>query len=147
MTGILVGRVAIISGAAQGIGAASARALAEAGASVVLGDLKDAIGFETAAQLRADGFDADYLPLDVTDPAAWAAIVAHAIAHFGRVDCLVNNAGIDIPGTIEDARIEDFRRILDVNLFSQFHGMQAVIPAMKATGGGSIVNISSLATK
>ncbi|WP_340314540.1 SDR family NAD(P)-dependent oxidoreductase [Rhizorhabdus argentea] len=147
MSAVLAGRVAIVSGAAQGIGAASARALAMAGARVVLGDVKDAAGQEQAQQLRAEGFEADYRPLDVTDPVAWADIVAYAQSRHGRIDCLVNNAGIDIPATIEDARPQDLRRILDVNLFSQLHGMQAVIPVMKAAGGGSIVNISSLATK
>ncbi|MDB5702342.1 MAG: short-chain dehydrogenase/reductase [Sphingomonadales bacterium] len=147
MSQSLKGRVAIISGAAQGIGAASAYALAEAGAYVVLGDVKDDIGRDTAGRLREQGFEADYLSLDVTDPTAWAAIVAHALSRFGRIDCLVNNAGIDISATIEDARIEDFRRILDVNLFSQFYGMQAVIPTMKGGLGGSIINIASLATK
>lgn len=147
MNAVLAGRVAIISGAAQGIGAGSARALAAAGARVVLGDVKGAAGQEQARQLRVQGFEADYRALDVTDPAGWADVVGYAQSRYGRIDCLVNNAGIDIPATIEDARPDDLRRILDVNLFSQLHGMQAVIPAMKAGGGGSIVNISSLATK
>lgn len=144
---ILEGRVAIVSGAAQGIGAASARALAEAGASVLLGDVKRDIGEATAAELRAGGAAAEFVPLDVTDRAAWDAAVAQAVSRFGKVDCLVNNAGIDIAATIDDARIEDFQRILEVNLFSQFHGMQAVIPEMKRIGGGSIVNMASLATR
>ena len=147
MNAALEGHVAIVSGAAQGIGAASARALAAAGACVVLGDMKDVAGHEGAEQLRAESFNADYRALDVTEPAAWAEIVAYTQSRFGRVDCLVNNAGIDIPATIESARPEDLRRILDVNLFSQLYGMQAVIPVMKAGGGGSIINISSLATK
>ncbi|WP_068071744.1 SDR family oxidoreductase [Novosphingobium lentum] len=143
----LKGRVAIVSGGARGIGAGCAAALAAAGAHVIVGDLLEAEGRATAARIGGT-----FARLDVTDAASWAAIVALAVNAHGRLDVLVNNAGIDIGATIEDAAIEDFRRIIEINLFGQFHGMQAAIPAMKLTGGGkaksggSIVNIASLAT-
>lgn len=145
MSGRLAGKVAIVSGAARGIGAACAEALAAEGASVVVTDLLEAEGESTAAQIRNSGGQAFYLTLDVTDAANWSGVVAEATGRLGGVDVLVNNAGIDIAATIEDARIEDFRRIVEINLFGEFHGMQAVIPAMKLRGGGSIINIASLA--
>ena len=146
MSGRLAGKVAIVSGAARGIGAGCARALAEEGASVVVTDLLSREGQATAAQIRDAGGRALFLPLDVTDVANWNSVVEESTRQFGGIDVLVNNAGIDIAATIEDARIEDFRRIIEINLFGGFHGIQAVIPAMKARGGGSIINMSSLAT-
>lgn len=146
MTGRLAGKVAIISGAARGIGAACATALAAEGAAVLVTDLLDETGAATVQAISDAGGTAHYARLDVTDAANWQSVVALANERFGRVDILINNAGIDIGATIEDARIEDFRRIIDINLFGQFHGMQAVIPAMRAGGGGSIINIASLAT-
>lgn len=128
---------------ARGIGAACAEALAADGASVVVTDLLEAEA--TAAQIRNSCGQAFYLSLDVIDAANWSSVVAEATGRLGRVDVLVNNAGIDIAATNEDARIEDFRRIVEINLFGELHGMQAVIPAMKLRGGGSIINVASLA--
>jgi len=143
----LAGKIAIVTGAAQGIGAAAACALAASGATVVLADLLEEAGRHIVTRIGAQGGTAAFQQHDVTDPLAWAGLVSHAVDRYGALHCLVNNAGIDIAATIEDARFEDFQRILNVNLYSQFHGMQAAIPAMKASGGGSIVNVSSLATR
>ena len=142
----LTGKVAIVTGGARGIGAACAKALAKDGACVVVADLLGAEGKAVANRIKEAGGEALYLKLDVTDAANWASVVALSCEQFGGIDVLVNNAGIDIVATIEDAQIEDFRRIIEINLFGGFHGMQAVIPVMKARGGGSIINISSLAS-
>jgi len=145
--GRLDGKVAIVTGGARGIGAASAKALAAEGARVVVADIIEPGGSETASAIRAASGTALHGILDVTDAQAWARLVRATLEEFGRIDCLVNNAGIDIAATIEDATVEAFRRILDINLLGGFHGMQAVIPVMQRQGGGSIVNIASLATR
>jgi len=136
----LDGRVVLVTGAARGIGAAIARVLAEAGAQVVLTDVLDEALAATAAQI---GERALALRLDVTDGQAWAATVEQVLARYGRLDALVNNAGILAFATLEDTTEEQFRRILEVNVTGTFLGMRAVTPAMKAVRRGSIVNISS----
>ena len=139
----LDGRVAVVSGAARGIGAAITRKLIAEGASVAVADVLDDVGaalVETLSKGRARFFH-----LDVTQADQWAATLEGAAKVFGGIDILVNNAGIVKNATIEDLVLEDFRRHLDVNLLGPFLGMQRVIPFMKARGGGSIVNISSIA--
>jgi 3alpha(or 20beta)-hydroxysteroid dehydrogenase len=143
----LKGKTAIVTGAARGLGAAAARALCAEGASVTVADVLAERGEQTAAALRADGHAAQFLELDVRDPVTWARVVAQTVERFGRIDCLVNNAGITLSRTIEEATIEDFRGVFDINLIGTVLGMQAVIPVMRAQGGGSIVNISSVATR
>ena len=140
--GRLAGRVALISGAARGQGAAEARLFAAEGAAVVLGDLLDDEGAAVAAEI---GEAAAYLPLDVTREDAWREAVALARSRFGRLDVLVNNAGILRAGPIETLALADFEAVVRVNQVGCFLGMQAAIPAMRAGGGGSIVNISSIA--
>lgn len=137
----LDGKVAIISGAARGMGAAEARQFVAEGAKVVLGDVLDAEGETVAAEL---GADAVYRHLDVASAASWADCVADATERFGKVDILVNNAGIFRMASIEELTHEEWATIIAVNQTGVFYGMQAVIPAMKAAGGGSIVNISSV---
>jgi 3alpha(or 20beta)-hydroxysteroid dehydrogenase len=144
--GLLDGKVAIVTGAARGLGFGIARAFCEAGAAVMLTDVL-AEGEESAASLRREGLEAAFMTHDVTDTQAWADVVAKTVEKWGRLDSLVNNAGINFILTIEEATVEDFRRILDINLLGPFRGTQAVIPAMKASGGGSIVNISSNSTR
>ncbi len=144
--GILDGKVAIVTGAARGLGLGIARAFCEAGAAVLLTDVL-AEGEESAAALRGEGHAAEFLHHDVTDDAAWDAVVKAAVARWGRLDALVNNAGINLILTIEEATVEDFQKILDINLLGPFRGIKAVIPAMKASGGGAIVNISSNSTR
>jgi len=141
--GRMDGKVALISGAARGQGEAEARRFVAEGAKVMLGDVLDAEGEAVAAAL---GDAARYVHLDVTDPGAWDAAVAATTAAFGRLDVLVNNAGIvrftPIDGTAQ--ALEDYRAVIEVNQVGVYLGMGAVVPAMTDAGGGSIVNISSI---
>jgi len=145
--GRLDGRVALITGAAQGQGAAEARRFAAEGARVVVTDVLA----DGAAAVAADLGDAAVAcPLDVTDPDQWAEAVAAGLDAFGRLDVLINNAGVGpTPRVIEETTLEDHRRTLAINLDGVFFGIRAVIDAMKAepvraAGGGSIVNVSSI---
>jgi len=142
--GRLAGRVAIVTGAAspRGQGAAHARLFLREGATVVLTDVSDEEGERTAAAL---GAGAAYLRLDVTSEESWTATVAWTLERHGRLDVLVNNAGIWLAGPLEETSLADYRRVVDINQVGAFLGMRAVVPAMKAAGGGAIVNISSLA--
>jgi 3alpha(or 20beta)-hydroxysteroid dehydrogenase len=139
--GRLEGKVALISGGARGIGATAARLFASEGASVVLGDVLDGDAKATADEIGANALA---LRLDVTSEEDWAAAVAEAEARFGRLDVLVNNAGILAFGTIEGTSPEDFMRIVRVNQLGAFLGLRAAVPAMRRAGGGSIVNVSSV---
>lgn len=140
MSGRLEGKVAIISGAAQGQGEAEARRFVAEGGRVVIGDLNDDAGRVVADDL---GAAARFSHLDVTDADLWAATVAVAEEAFGPVDVLVNNAGVLVFGPVQKLTADQMRLSLDVNLMGTFHGMQAVYRSMKSSGGGSIVNISS----
>jgi NAD(P)-dependent dehydrogenase (short-subunit alcohol dehydrogenase family) len=144
--GRLQHRVAIVTGAARGIGAATAAALAAEGATVVLADKWAEAAAEAAQGIVAAGGAGWSTPLDVSDAGGWAALVAAVLQRHGRIDCLVNNAGVDAAATIETATAEAFRGMFEINVMGAFHGMQAVIPSMKRQGGGSIVNIASLGT-
>ena len=137
----LDGKVALVSGAARGIGAAIAEALAHNGAKVVLGDLLDQDGQARAEQI---GPSATYVHLDVTNPDDWDAAVATAVERYGKLDVLVNNAGIAQAAPIDQYPRADWDKILAVNLTGAFNGIQAAVPAMKNAGGGSIINISSI---
>lgn len=141
MTGRLAGRVAIVTGAARGQGAAEAALFAAEGAQVVLGDV---LTDELHATAAAIGPAAHAIRLDVTSPDDWAAAVGLATG-LGPLRVLVNNAAIYWRKPVEQERLDDFRRILDVNLLGAFSGMQAVRAPMIEAGGGSIVNISSAA--
>ena len=124
------------------MGAAHARRLVEEGAQVVIGDLLDEVGEATAAEI---GENARYVHLDVTKPEDWDAAVATAVAEFGRLDILINNAGIANFAPIEDYTLEQWNLILAINLTGTFNGIKASIPALKESGKGSIINISSTA--
>ncbi|HEU5129065.1 MAG TPA: glucose 1-dehydrogenase [Glycomyces sp.] len=137
----LDGRVAIVTGGARGIGAAYARALHGAGAAVVIADVLAAEGEALAGEL---GEDARFTELDVTDEDAWTAAVDGALEAFGAVDVLVNNAGIANAAPIEHFSLEKWHAVIGVNLTGTFLGCRAVVPAMKAAGRGSIVNVSSV---
>ena len=139
----LGGKVALISGGARGIGAATARLFAREGARVVIGDLLEAEARRVEAELSAPGGQALYVPLDVTSESAWERAVSAAVGRFGRLDVLVNNAGIGGAGRLEETRLEDWNRVMDVNAKGVFLGTRAAIPALRQAGGGSIVNISS----
>ena len=140
--GRLDGKVALITGGARGMGKSHVRHFVAEGARVVSGDILDDRGQYVAAGLGAGS--CRYVHLDVTSEADWAAAVATATEAFGRVDVLVNNAGVLKFASIADMPLNDFRRILEVNAVGCWLGMKAVIEPMKAAGGGSIVNISSI---
>ena len=143
MAGRVAGKVALISGAGAGIGATSARALAAEGASLVLTDLDEKGVTALAAELGQGNTPAIGLRHDVTDEAGWEAVFKAALARFGKVDIVVNNAGIAFVGKTEDTTLADWRRMQSVNLDGVFLGTKHAIRAMKGRGG-SIINISSI---
>jgi cyclopentanol dehydrogenase len=141
----LKGKVAIISGGARGMGAVHGRLFAEQGAKVLLGDVLDAEGADTAEQLRSLGLDVQYVPLNVTNASDWQAAVEYAQKQWGKVDILVNNAAIVGSRHALDVESEqDWLRVTDINQRGTWLGMKVCIPAMRRCGGGSIVNISSM---
>jgi len=140
MSGRLEGKVAIVTGAARGIGAATAMLFAEEGAKVVIADVLDEAGEELAREI---GDAALYHHADVTDENDWQALVPAAEKQFGPVDVLVNNAGIGLFKTVIDTTKAEFERVLAINLTGVFLGIHTVAPGMVARGRGSIVNISS----
>jgi 3alpha(or 20beta)-hydroxysteroid dehydrogenase len=137
------GKIALISGGARGMGAAHARLLVAEGAKVVIGDLLDEEGTALATELGAD--NARFVHLDVTDYAQWEAAVQAAVEAFGGLDVVVNNAGIANFGPIEEYTLEAWDQIIAINLTGVFYGIKAAIPALKKSGKGSIINISSTA--
>ncbi|TYB43398.1 glucose 1-dehydrogenase [Actinomadura chibensis] len=138
--GRLDGKVALITGGARGMGKSHVRRFLDEGAKVVFGDVLADEGAKLAADL---GADARFVAMDVTRPDDWTAAVETATSVFGRLDVLVNNAGIIRHKTIEEMSVEEFRRVVDVNLLGQWLGVKSVIAPMRAAGGGSIVNVSS----
>jgi len=144
--GKLDGKVALISGGARGQGAAEAETFAREGAKVVFGDILDDAGRKVEATIKANGLEAVYLHLDVTSEADWQRAVQTATSRYGRLDVLINNAAIVIPRVpIEERTVEEWDRVMAVNAKGVFLGTKHAIPAMRASGGGSIVNISSVA--
>jgi NAD(P)-dependent dehydrogenase (short-subunit alcohol dehydrogenase family) len=141
----LEGKVALISGGARGQGAVEARMFAEEGASVVIGDILDDQGRQTEAELQELGYNVTYVHLDVTSESDWESAVQSAVGTYGKLDVLLNNAGILIRKNIEETTVEDWDRIFSVNAKGVFLGTKAAIPAMREAGGGSIINISSTA--
>lgn len=138
--GRLDGKVALISGGARGQGAAEARLFAAEGARVVVGDLLEKECAEVAAEL---GDVARAVALDVTNEESWERAVCETISAFGKLDVLVNNAGIVRTGALESMPLEDYMAVVKVNQVGVFLGMRAVVAALRDAGGGSIVNISS----
>jgi 3alpha(or 20beta)-hydroxysteroid dehydrogenase len=141
MTGRLARKVALITGAARGQGAAAARRFVAEGASVLIADINDEDGKALAGEL---GDSAIYQRLDVTSEEDWAAAATTVVDAFGRLDALVNNAGILHFSAVADTTLADYERVVRVNQFGTFLGMRTVIPAMTRGGGGSIVNVSSV---
>jgi 3(or 17)beta-hydroxysteroid dehydrogenase len=139
----LAGKVALISGAARGMGAVEARLFAREGAKVILGDILEAEGQKVEADIRAAGGEAVFVRLDVTREADWQQAVATAEGRFGALHILVNNAGVSGHGKVEDTPVEEWHRVMDINATGVFLGSKTVIPAMRRAGGGSIINISS----
>jgi NAD(P)-dependent dehydrogenase (short-subunit alcohol dehydrogenase family) len=137
-------KVVLISGAAQGLGAAMARLFAAEGALVCIGDLNAAAGKETAAAIREKGGRAFFVPLDVTCEESWTGAFAAVMQEGGRLDTLVNNAGINIREPIEVMAAENLDTMLAVNVKGPFLGTKHAIPLLRKGGGGSIINISSV---
>jgi 3alpha(or 20beta)-hydroxysteroid dehydrogenase len=149
MTISMQGKIALVTGGARGIGAAMATAFAAAGAKVMISDvLKDA-GLATAEGIRKAGGVADFVEHDVRDEAAWGRAISDTVAHFGGLNTLVNNAGIEVSAPITELPIEQLDRLLAVNVRGLFlgmqHGMRAMRPDGAAGKGGAILNLSSLA--
>jgi len=142
MTGRVHGKVALITGAASGIGKACALHLAREGATIVATDRNASAGEAVGAELGAPH---RFRALDVTDEPGWTRVVDETVADFGHLDILVNSAGLGTWGSVEDATLADFRLMYAVNVEGTFLGCRAAIRAMKQTGGGSIINLSSIA--
>ncbi|CAI8031183.1 Cyclopentanol dehydrogenase [Geodia barretti] len=142
----LESKVALISGGARGQGAAEARLFAREGAAVVIGDIRDEDGLKLEAEIRELGGQATCVHLDVTEQDQWQSAVSQAVDQYGKLDILVNNAGITgMEAKIDGTSTDVWDRIMDVNSKGVFLGTKAAVPAMRAAGGGSIVNISSIA--
>jgi 3alpha(or 20beta)-hydroxysteroid dehydrogenase len=135
------GKVALISGGARGMGASHARLLVQEGAKVVIGDVLDDEGKALADEL---GDAARYVHLDVTQPDQWDAAVATATGEFGKLNVLVNNAGIVALGQLKNFDLVKWQKVIDVNLTGTFLGMRVAVEPMIAAGGGSIINVSSI---
>ena len=140
MNGRLEGKAALITGGAQGLGAEIARAFGREGTRVFLGDVNEEAGKATARSIEG----AEFILLDVTSEESWKAAVAAVIAKAGKLDVLVNNAGINIRKDIEAMPAEDLDRMLSVNVKGPFLGIKHALPVMRAAGGGVILNMSSV---
>lgn len=140
----LAGKVAIVTGSANGMGETEAKLFAQQGAKVVVADLLDTEGQQVAAAINEGGGDAMFIRLDVTQEADWQEVVTTTVARFDKLDILVNNAGLSGSHTRDLMSVEAWDRLMEVNAKGVFLGMKYAIPAMQQTGGGSIVNISSI---
>lgn len=145
----LDGKVALVTGGARGIGAEIGRALATAGASVLVTDVLEKEGLATVEALQAEGATADFRPQDTSDEAQWVSTVAGVIEQYGGLDVLVNNAGYERMAFVTDCTVEEYRKIQEVNSTGVFLGCKHAVAAMRPGGaggrGGSIINISSIA--
>jgi 3alpha(or 20beta)-hydroxysteroid dehydrogenase len=141
----LEGKVALITGGARGMGASEAQLFLDEGAKVVITDILDEVGQETARRLSPDGSRCIFYRHDVTNESEWESVVADAIEAFGQIDVLVNNAGVFEQGSILDTTLKNFERTMDINVTGVFLGMKTVAPHMVQRKQGSIINISSVA--
>jgi NAD(P)-dependent dehydrogenase (short-subunit alcohol dehydrogenase family) len=140
----LEGRVALVTGAASGIGRATAERLAVEGAVVAVTDVQDEAGEEAASAIRTDGGNALYVHLDVTDEAGWRRAVEQTLAEHDRLDILVNNAGLGDLATIEETTLAEWERTIAIDQTGVFLGMKTCAEALKESGHGSVINISSI---
>jgi NAD(P)-dependent dehydrogenase (short-subunit alcohol dehydrogenase family) len=148
MAGRVNGKVALVTGGASGLGAESCRRLAREGAKIVLTDLAADAGQAVADEIMEAGGEAAFLTQDVTDEGRWTEVVETVLGRFGRIDVLVNSAGVGSGGQpILEATLEGWRRIVGINLDGTFLGVRAVAPTMAAAGRGSIINLSSILGK
>jgi 3(or 17)beta-hydroxysteroid dehydrogenase len=136
-------KVALISGGARGMGAVEARLFAKEGAKVAIGDILEDEGRKLEAEINATGGEALFVRLDVAREGDWQKAVEAVLGRFGKLDILVNNAGISGRGRVEDTPVEEWDRVMEVNAKGVFLGTKVAIPAMRRSGGGSIINISS----
>lgn len=141
--GRLDGKVAIITGAAKGLGEADARMFAREGATVILTDMDKDNGARVATEI---GDKAEFQMQDVRDESAWEDLIADVVSRHGKLDILVNNAGVVEPGTIETQTAEEWRFVMAVSADGTFFGCKYAVPAMKVSGGGSIINMASIAS-
>ena len=145
MAGRLAGKVALISGAARGMGESEARLFAREGAQVVLGDILEDQGRAAVEGIAQQGGSATFVPLDVTHEQDWQRAVETAEQTYARLDILVNNAGIVRMAPLDETSLEAWNEVIGVNQTGVFLGMKHAVPALRRVGGGSIVNISSIA--
>ena len=138
-------KVAIVTGAAGGIGEATARSLAQRGMRVVIGDLRGEAAEETAKRLQGEGFDALAIEVNITDDASVSKMASQTLAQWGRIDVLVNNAGTESSKPFLEIGLEEFERVMRINTTGAWLCCQAVIPTMQQQKSGSIVNVSSVA--
>ena len=148
------GKVALLTGSASsdpdkqmGFGGCTTWKLLEEGGKVVISDVQDDVGAASIESIKAAGFEAEYIHLDVTDEEQWGAAVDRTLERFGRLDILVNIAGLSDRDTLYDVDVDEWRRVMEISTTGILLGTRAVIPAMREAGGGSIVNLSSMAGK
>jgi NAD(P)-dependent dehydrogenase (short-subunit alcohol dehydrogenase family) len=146
----LDGKTALLSGAARGIGGETAKLMAQAGAKIVIGDLLDDRGRQTVAEIEAAGGSARYVHLDVTSESDWTGAIETATSQFGKLDILVNNAGVFTGKGIEEVTMDDWNRLVAVNMTGVFLGTRMAIPALREAAkssehGSAIVNLASIA--
>ncbi len=145
----LTGRKALVTGGARGLGAGMAAALAEAGAAVAIGDIREDLGKPTVEELKGKGAAAEFVSLDVTSEASWEAAIEQTVSALGGLDIVVNNAGIELSSLVIDVDPEDVRRMMDVNVVGTIlgikHAFRAMRPGGAAGNGGSVINIASVA--
>ena len=144
MTGRLMGKVVLISGGASGIGAAHAHVFAREGAKVMLGDIQEEQGKTVVEEVNQQGGKASFVRLDVSKEEDWTGAVHATVAQFGKLTCLINNAGVYWPQGVEAETLEHWNAMVSINQSGVWLGMKAAAPAIRQAGGGTIVNISSL---
>jgi NAD(P)-dependent dehydrogenase (short-subunit alcohol dehydrogenase family) len=143
--GRVSGKIALVTGGANGIGRGCALALAKEGASVVVTDLATTAGRACAAEIEQSGGEAIFLEHDTTSEDAWVAVIAEVRRRFGKLHILVNNAGVAVPGPVTETTLADWRKQQSVNVEGVFLGVKHSLPLMRESGGGSIINMSSVA--